>query len=108
MTKDIQIYYPTAGAYNNISPAQLENTMKKEYTAADTFDRLKRTPLDFKEVDFSSFELEGIDWQHHPDFCDAFISDAAFLNGRMLSDDELDELNNDRDIVYEAVLADLY
>lgn len=79
-----------------------------KFTAQDTFNRLKRVPLNFDEVDYSSFDMEGVDRRDYPDFCDAFISDASFLNGRMLTDDELDQLNDESDIVYNAACEYVY
>jgi len=47
-------------------------------------------------------EFDSIDYNDYPDFCDTFIC-SAYVNGRKLTDDELDELNNDREFVYNAL-----
>jgi len=47
---------------------------------------------------------------HHwdsPDYVDAYIVSAEY-DGRELTDSELDEVNEDRDFVYEKVLEHLY
>jgi hypothetical protein len=44
-----------------------------------------------KEIDWSSVELDGIDTRDYPDFCDAYLAYAEFLDGTPLSEDELDE-----------------
>ena len=55
-------------------------------------------------VDPATIEVDGIDYQDAPDFCDAFISYAETVDGRELTDDELNTLNEDSDTVYEAVI----
>lgn len=59
----------------------------------------------------SDFVVEGIDTADYPDFCDAYIESASvFENGewRDATDDELDELNEDSDLVYSCVENYLY
>lgn len=48
-----------------------------------------------KELDYSSIEIEDIDTKDYPDFADAFISHAKWNNGVELTDEELDELNEE-------------
>jgi hypothetical protein len=59
----------------------------------------KRQNLDILDV-----EVEGINTSDYPDFCDAYITKAAWSDGTELTEDELDELNNDSDFVYRSVL----
>jgi hypothetical protein len=47
-----------------------------------------------KTVDESSVEIEDIDTRDYPDFCDAYVSSAAFEDGTELNDAELDEFND--------------
>jgi len=61
--------------------------------------------LDYAKI--SDVEVEGIDMGDYPDFCDAFISYAEY-DGREMTDEELDTLNDDSDFVYEAVQNHLY
>ena len=61
-----------------------------------------------KEIDYLSLIIEGIDYSDAPDFCDAFIAGGTFEDGTPLDDDTLDELNEDTDLVYEAVLRTIY
>jgi len=59
----------------------------------------------------TDFEVDGIDTRDYPDFCDAFICDASVMeNGewRDATDDEIDELNEDGDLVYACVENHLY
>ena len=53
-----------------------------------------------KEID--NIEFDDIDYSDYPDFCDAFIC-SADIDGREMTDDELDELNNDREFVSNAL-----
>jgi len=39
-------------------------------------------------------EFDGVDHKDYPDYCDAYIS-AGQIDDRDLTDDELDELNQD-------------
>ena len=60
---------------------------------------------------FYDYELDGIDTKDYPDFVDAFISNAKVRNDygeRDANDDELDALNNDRDLVYNLVINSLF
>jgi len=48
-------------------------------------------------------KIEGIDMRDYPDFTDAFISSADY-DGKPMTEYELDEINEDRDFVYEQTL----
>ena len=62
-----------------------------------------------KKVDKRSFEVDGIDYNDHPDYVDAYISAAKFEDGEKLSDIELDQLNDKHtDVVYDAVMNHLH
>ena len=61
----------------------------------------------FKYKLFTDVAFEGIDHRDYPDYCDAFIASAEY-DGRELSDEELDELNEDTDLVYELLTDNLY
>lgn len=53
-----------------------------------------------------SFEVDGIDTRDYPDFCDAYIASAEVLDDmgwRDATEEELDVINEDRDLVYEQV-----
>lgn len=56
------------------------------------------TPIDYTKIE--SVEVEGIDTRDYPDFCDAYISYAE-IDGREANKEELEELNDNRDFVYE-------
>jgi len=60
-----------------------------------------------KDSKIENLEVEGIDTRDYPDFCDAYISSAE-IDGREATEEELDELNEDRDFVYELVWERLF
>ena len=56
-----------------------------------------------------STDVEFGDVHHwdYPDYCDVFIDNAEY-DGKELSEEELDELNEDRDLVYQLLNDYLY
>ncbi len=61
--------------------------------------------MDYKLID--NVKIEGIDFKDYPDFCDAFIS-SAYYNGKPMTEDQLDEINDDSDFVYECLQNHLF
>ena len=62
------------------------------------------------EIDYSKIsnvEVDGIDTSDYPDFSDAFISYAEY-DGEEMSEEMLEELNNDGSYVYEQVEKYIY
>ena len=57
-------------------------------------------PLDYSLIDNITFD--GIDYNDYPDFVDASIVTADY-DGREMTDEELDELNEDSEFVGERV-----
>lgn len=55
-----------------------------------------------------NIQVEGIYYSDYPDFCDAYISYVEWDDGTPLTEEELEEVNNDGDIVYQAVLDYIY
>jgi hypothetical protein len=55
---------------------------------------------------FDNVELDGIDWNDYPDFCDMYLVSADY-EGRPLTNDEIEELNNDSQLIYELYLRTL-
>ena len=54
--------------------------------------------LDYAKI--SDVEVDGIDTADYPDFCDAFIAYAEY-DGKEMTDEQLDTLNEDSDFVYK-------
>jgi len=60
--------------------------------------------LDTNKID--NVHVEGIDMADYPDFCDAFI-DSADFDGIEMTEEELDELGQDYDFIYQSVINQL-
>ena len=54
-------------------------------------------------IKIDDIEVEGINLSDSPDFCDAYISRVVLVDGRELSETELEELNKDDMFVLEQV-----
>lgn len=54
----------------------------------------------------TDIEIDGIDMTDYPDFCDAFITSATWIDsGEELTEEELDKLHSDHpDFVYDKVV----
>jgi len=63
------------------------------------------TKFDFKKI--TNVVLDGIHYWDYPDFCDAFI-DSADYNGKEMTDEQLDELNEDYELIHELVWDNLH
>jgi hypothetical protein len=61
---------------------------------------------------YIDIELNGINTNDYPDFCDAFISSANVLldneDIREATEKELDELNQDSSYVYDLVVERIF
>lgn len=62
---------------------------------------------------FNNREIDIVDMycntNDYPEFCDSFIESAYYIDsGKDLSEDDLDNLNQDSQLVYEAVMDRLY
>ena len=56
--------------------------------------------MNYKLID--NIKVDGIDTKDYPDFCDSFIASADY-DGKEMTEEQLDELNEDSDFVYECV-----
>ena len=64
-----------------------------------------------KVQEIADVDVDNIDYEDYPDFCDAYISSALVLvdgDWRDATESELDILTEDRDFVYEQVQNYLY
>jgi uncharacterized lipoprotein YddW (UPF0748 family) len=65
--------------------------------------------MHIKEINIKSLVVEEVDMRDYPDFCDAFFSYAETVDGRELSDAELESLTLDNpELVLEAAHQTLY
>ena len=61
-----------------------------------------------KNMEITVTSVADINMRDYPDFCDAFIEEAHYSDGTYLTEEELDELNQDSDRVYAEVQRVLY
>lgn len=61
--------------------------------------------LDYSKI--SHVEIADIDWSDAPDFCDAYISNAMY-DGEEMTPEQLEEINNDTQFVYDQVINWIY
>lgn len=64
----------------------------------------KRIDLDYSKIEDIKIDYSG---STYPDFEDSFIVSATY-DGRDMTDDELDTLNEDHDFVYEQALKQAF
>jgi len=60
-----------------------------------------------KEVDFGSIQIDGVDSSDYPDFCDAYIESATFVDGTELNEDELQKLQDDNESLVNELALDV-
>ena len=56
--------------------------------------------MDYKKI--TNVVLDGIDLEDYPDFCDAYIVSADY-DGEPMTEDQIDKLNEDSDLVYTEI-----
>jgi len=56
------------------------------------FTHMKNPLIDGKLVDLKSVGFDDIDHKDAPDYSDAFISEASFVDGAPLTDEQLEQL----------------
>jgi len=54
-----------------------------------------------------SIVFEGIDYTDYPDYCDAYIVSAEY-DGSPMTDEQIDEINDDTDFLYELLIEHLH
>ncbi len=66
---------------------------------------MTKIELDYNKI--SNVYVAGIDMEDYGDFCDAYIESADY-DGREMTEEELEVLNEDSSFVNEAVFNQLY
>jgi len=54
-----------------------------------------------------NIEVDGIDTNDYPDFCDAFIVSADY-EGKAMTDEQIDTLNEDYNFIHDCVYTQLF
>lgn len=62
--------------------------------------------IKFERNKIGAVDFDGVDHRDYPDYCDAYVVYAEY-DGAPMTDQQLDELNEDRDIVYELLMNKL-
>jgi hypothetical protein len=57
--------------------------------------------MNYKLID--NIEVDGVDTKDYPDFCDAYILSADY-DGKPMNEDQLSEINEDSDFVYDCIV----
>ena len=83
----------------------MEKDNLKNETANSTNKVLGAVNLDYKLI--SNIQFDGIDHKDAPDYCDAYIVSAEY-DGEEMTEEQLEELNEDSDFVYECVQNHLF
>ena len=60
--------------------------------------------MDYKKID--NIEVDGIEPKDYPDFSNAYIVSADY-DGVPMTDEQLDEINDDGQFQYECIMNDL-
>ena len=63
------------------------------------------TKFDYEKI--TNVVLDGIHHWDYPDYCDAFI-DSADYDGKEMTDEQLNELNEDYELINELVWDNLH
>jgi len=61
--------------------------------------------LDYSKIE--NVDLDGVNINDYPDFCDAYVASATY-DGRDMTDDELDEINENSEYIRELVMEKLF
>jgi hypothetical protein len=82
--------------------------MKTELSNIEEVDKvieeILEKKMDYKKIE--NIEIDGIDTKDYPDFCDAYIVSADY-DGVPMTEEQLDEINDDGDFQHECIMNDL-
>ena len=66
---------------------------------------MERIFIKSKEVKYTSLEVDGVCSWDYPEFCDAYVSYGEFINGKELTQEELEILEAEySDLAYELAV----
>ena len=70
------------------------------------FNTVEKPVIEFDYSKISNVMVDGIDMEDYGDFCDAYITSADY-NGKPMTDEQIEELNNDSEFVNQSVFAQI-
>ena len=76
-------------------------------TDLDTHLESPYQPIGMENHLIDDIEIDGIDHKDYPDYCDAYISNATY-DGKPMTDEQLDEINEDSMFVHEGVMKHIF
>ena len=78
------------------------NVIVTDYTTNPIFDK----PY-INQALIDNVVIEGIEEKDYPDFCDAFVSSADY-DGEPMTDEMIDRVNDDSDLLYDLIQKQLF
>jgi hypothetical protein len=89
--------------------AQVEPGREYEIVKIGSPNQPQAAAVPLADIDYDSIEVDGVDTNDYPDFTDAYIAAANFADGTSLTDEELDQLNDEmadeiHDLAYQSLL----
>jgi hypothetical protein len=63
--------------------------------------------MELTESLITNVVVAGIDTKDYPDFCDAYI-ESALYDGEPMTEEQLEEINQDSGFIHEQVYKHLY
>ena len=67
--------------------------------------KISEVKINWTEV--TDIQLDGIDSEDYPDFCDAFVASATY-KGREATEEELEAMSNDSAVINQLVFDRLF
>lgn len=68
-------------------------------------DLAEQSTLDYQKI--VNIQFEGIDHKDSPDYSDAYIVSAEYC-GEEMTEEQLEQINDDKDFVHEQLMNYLY
>jgi len=84
---------------------KIAGLLKEELDLSDTPEFIKKSDLHTGKI--TNVTFDGIDHNDYPDYVDAYVV-SADIDGRPMTEEEIDELNGDSDLVYDLLMDYLY
>ncbi len=63
------------------------------------------TKMDYSKI--TNISVQGIDYSDYPDFSDSYI-DSAEYDGLEMTEEQLHEINDDSDFVYQSTINQIH
>ncbi len=91
---ELSVYQQELKSRGIVNTAMKSNKNYKKIIMAKTKIKISSSSviINGKPVDTKSISLAGIDTRDYPDFSDAFVQEAAFEDGTLLNEEELNQL----------------